>query len=107
MAALEGDSGAENQLRHRLSHRLNVGSVGQAAWGAAHHVEVLIKSHDDNQLLASMEFKGCLPKTATFCFLQPGGEDIQSKMQKKHPDTIKGPGHISHTDKTQYSLAFA
>lgn len=108
IAVMEGDAGAENKLRHRLSHRLNVEKVvGDAAWNAAHHVEVLIKSHDDNQVLASMEFKGCLPKTVTYHFLQPGGNDIQAKVLENHPHTIKGHGYVSHTDKTQYSLAFA
>ncbi|HEU4838036.1 MAG TPA: hypothetical protein VFS88_01340 [Micavibrio sp.] len=97
------DPGAEEKLRYRLSHKLNLGAIGKAAWDTANHVEVFIISHEEQKLLACVEFKGCLPKTATFCF-QEGDAKVREKMARSYPHTIKGHGYTSHDDKTQWSL---
>lgn len=101
--AMGDDPAAEEKLRYRLSHKLNAGAIGKAAWDAADHVEVFIMSHEERKPLACVEFKGCLPKTATFCF-QEGDEKVREKMERSYPHTIKGHGYTSHHDKTQWSL---
>jgi hypothetical protein len=109
--ALDDDPVAEEKLRYRLSHKLKTGAIGKAAWEAAQHdghrVKVFIASDEDKTPFASVEFGGCLPKTATFSFFQASDEKVRKEMARSYRDKIRGPGCTSHEDNTQYSLAFA
>jgi hypothetical protein len=100
------DDAAKEVARERLSHGCYDATVGEEAWNAAHDVEVFIASADDQKNLASIDFKGRFEKSATFFVDIPGADDVRKDMQRHHPHAIRGHGYKSHTDGTQWKLAY-
>ena len=100
------DDAAKEVALERLSHGFYDAAVGEDAWNAAHEVEVFISSADDQTNLASIDFKGRFEKSATFFVDMPGADDVRKDMLRSHPEAIKGHGYNSHTDGTQWRLAY-
>jgi len=97
-AELEENLAAINQP-HWLLDTPDLAAVNKSLWNAAGFVQVGVYPTEQalapTSAFAHLEFKGLLPKMATF-YVQPEGEVVRASLQVKFPRMTRGDGFAYH-----------